>query len=334
MKHCRSNARSAAVAFLLAVGWPHHATAQPASAKPESHLPPLDLQIDVPEPKARADSAMLIFTAHASGNWDVYTWDFDSAHAPIQRTQSPYDESRPSLAADHTFCIYETVDGKLWQLALTTDASTAQPQQLPFASDQKLDMHPAISPESKRLAVATSLDRTTDDSDLAVYHVDSKTFDDRLELLSYQHYPDWAPDGRHLAFSNLHGRLWTGEPISELWVLRTDSPWARQLTLLDALSIMPRWSPDGRQVAFASNRAGSFDLWLVDPKTRHYTQLTNEPAAETDPVFAPNGASLIYVSSQSGQSTLRRYDLRGKESEPVLPFSHDPTIACKDPDWK
>ncbi len=294
-------------------------------------VPPSNLQLATIVKQQANDSQLLAFTAYVDDNWDIFTWDFDPEHEPVQRTRTPYDESAPSLAMDQAFCVYETVDGRLWQLDLRTERA---PRVLPFGSDQKLDMHPAVSPRGTQVALATSLDRTSDNTDLIIYSTSSRTFGRPLQLLSFQHYPAWAPDGRHIAFANLHGRLQTGRPISEIWVMRSDAPWARQMTLLDAFSISPAWSPDGGLIAFASNRKGRFDIQIVDTATRAVRPLTDQTSSDTDPVFGPDGRKLIFVSTRSGHVGLWRQSLDKNDARAVTPFAGRTGIACKDPDWR
>lgn len=298
---------------------------------PTTTLPPSGYRLASDEVAKRSERPILVFCAYIDENWDVYRWDFDPAHRPTRITNTPYDESAPALAPDHTFCVYETVDGRIWRKSLSDDSP---PQQLPFASDQNLDMHPAVSPDGKRIALSTSLDRGSDDCDLAVFDIRANRFGRRLEMLAYQHYPNWGPDGKHLVFANLHGRLQTGRPIYEIWITRTDLPWARQLTMLDAMAISPAWSPQGDTVAFACNREGQFDIWLVDPATRSYRRVTNHESADTDPVFSPDGGWIMFESTRDHRTGLWRIKRAGGKALPVYPFGAESTTLCKDPDWK
>lgn len=282
------------------------------------------------EPTTMAGS-MLAFSALVDGNWDIFVWEFESARPPKPLTRTPYDEAAPSLSYDRTFCIYESVDGKLWRQPLNSEEPA---QALPFGSDQRFDMHPAVSPDNRSVVMATSLDRSSDDSDLIVYDFAGKQFRRRLELMSFQHYPAWAPDGHHVVFSSLSGRLQTGRPITEIWAMHVDAPWARQLTMLDSASVSPSWSPDGSLIAFASNRGGPFKIWLVDPVSRAYGSLTSGEDADSDPVFSPDGRSILFVSVRGGRSGLWRMNLQGGPATAVTPFGPGSTIPCKDPDWK
>src|SRR5262249_34574516 len=65
--------------------------------------------------------------------------------------------------------------------------------------------------------------------------------------------PDISPDGKLVAFSSL-GDIWTVEAIGGV---------ARPVTQPLAHDITPVFSPDGRWLAFASNRHGSYDVFIV-----------------------------------------------------------------------
>ncbi len=60
----------------------------------------------------------------------------------------------------------------------------------------------------------------------------------------------------------------------------------------------PRWSPDGRRVAFKSNRAGSYNLYLMDADGPNLTRLTNHSANDHDPTWLPDGGSLVFSSDR------------------------------------
>ncbi|MCH9001952.1 MAG: PD40 domain-containing protein, partial [Planctomycetes bacterium] len=117
------------------------------------------------------------------------------------------------------------------------------------------------------------------------------------------------------------------------WMARVDPPMARQLTMMDSLTIDPSWTPDGKSVLFASNRDGQFEIYSADIASREFNRLTDHPSADTDPVSSPGGAGVLFVSTRSG--SLGLWLLRERESEAVqlMPF-RDKRVRCKDPDWR
>jgi Tol biopolymer transport system component len=135
------------------------------------------------------------------------------------------------------------------------------------------------------------------------------------------------------AFVHLHARGWVGRVTTEIWIARIEPPMARQLTILDGLTIDPSWTPDGKRVLFASNRDGQFEIYSADIASREVNRLTHHPSADTDPVSSPDGTGVLFVSTRSG--SLGLWLLREGESEavPLMPF-RDKGVRCKDPDWR
>src|SRR6185312_2059233 len=66
---------------------------------------------------------------------------------------------------------------------------------------------------------------------------------------------DVSPDGRTIVF----------DLLGDLYTIPIAGGAATRLTSGMAWDYMPRWSPDGKTIAFASDRAGSEDVWLMDP---------------------------------------------------------------------
>ena len=64
----------------------------------------------------------------------------------------------------------------------------------------------------------------------------------------------------------------------------------------------PQFSPDGRRVAFASNRSGSFEIWIADPDGSNLEQITFMRAGTTGgPRWSPDGRWITFHSNPEGQ---------------------------------
>jgi len=119
--------------------------------------------------------------------------------------------------------------------------------------------------------------------------------------------PDWAPDGRHLAFNS-------SRSPSVLCVLDTDTH--RERILGEGL-YGPKWSPDGKSLlAFSEWGSGEEKIYKVDVATANRTVVV-ESKSDSSPIrcydWAPDGQSIFF---QYGNGSIMRRDLEtGEEVE-------------------
>ena len=72
--------------------------------------------------------------------------------------------------------------------------------------------------------------------------------------------------------------------------------------LTDSFSnIQPSLSPDLTRIAFSSNRAGSYDLYLMDAAGGELRRLTTDPGNEGEPTWTPDGSTIIYTATPKGE---------------------------------
>lgn len=60
----------------------------------------------------------------------------------------------------------------------------------------------------------------------------------------------------------------------------------------------PRWSPDGRRIAFASDRGGSYNLYVMNADGGDVERLTEHAGNDHDPSWVPDGESLLFASDR------------------------------------
>jgi len=87
--------------------------------------------------------------------------------------------------------------------------------------------------------------------------------EDVLTTSAFQESPAWSPDGQRLLVQvRLHDHR-------DIFVLDRDGHIVARLTSNDPLAarapnnVAPAWSPDGRQVIFLSDRAGSWQVYVM-----------------------------------------------------------------------
>ncbi|SEG11936.1 S41 family peptidase [Parabacteroides chinchillae] len=102
----------------------------------------------------------------------------------------------------------------------------------------------------------------------------------------WMRYCSISPDGKTIAFT-YKGDIYT--------VLSTGGK-ATQLTTNPAHDMQPVWSPDGSKIAFASNRNGSFDIYIMDKEGGEPKQLTSHSANEYPETFTDN-SHVLYLAS-------------------------------------
>jgi Periplasmic protease len=96
-------------------------------------------------------------------------------------------------------------------------------------------------------------------------------------------YSAISPDGSQIAFSYK----------GDLYTVAATGGRAMQLTTHPGQDTRPVWSPDGRQIAFASDREGSFDVFIMSAEGGAPTRLTNHSAAEYPLAFRQNNSILF-----------------------------------------
>jgi TolB protein len=81
---------------------------------------------------------------------------------------------------------------------------------------------------------------------------------------------------------------------------RVDGTAITQLTSDAAQDVMPTVSPDGRRIAFASNRAGSYDIYVMSASGGQAIQVTSDPGQELRPTWSPDGKTLAFSRTAEG----------------------------------
>lgn len=91
----------------------------------------------------------------------------------------------------------------------------------------------------------------------------------------------------------------------DLFAVRPDGSDRRELLgNSDLHEADPAVSPDGTRVAFSSNRAGGFEIYVMNLDGTGLTQLTDAVGSDTGPAWSPDGSQLVFSSQRDGQTEL------------------------------
>ena len=127
--------------------------------------------------------------------------------------------------------------------------------------------------------------------------------------------PDFAPDGRQLAYLLLDPTTRT-----DLWTSLLDgSAPATLIRQTPAFDFGPRVSPDGRFVAYASSETGKPEVYIADyPAPRRRWQVSSTSGAEVR--WNPRGGELFFLDG-SGHMQVVAFDGTRPPSPPIALFS-------------
>lgn len=118
-------------------------------------------------------------------------------------------------------------------------------------------------------------------------------------------------------------RIIDGTPYFQ--IVRLDLTTWRETLLTEHPSdnTYPMASPDGRWIAFQSNRAGNFDIYVMNTVGGQLTRLTSNPYTDRIAGWSPDSAWVIYSSDVRQDNTFDLYRTRPDGSETELVYSNN-----------
>src|SRR5215207_1117720 len=87
--------------------------------------------------------------------------------------------------------------------------------------------------------------------------------------------PQISPDGRWVTFTVQSVDVAANKKPTHIWIVALDGGPPRQITREGEANSRARWSPDSKRIAYISDRAGSSQIWMMDPDGGDAKQVTN-----------------------------------------------------------
>ena len=175
------------------------------------------------------------------------------------------------------------------------------------------DIFPAWSPDGTEIAFSSYRDGN---SDIYVIDADGKNLIRLTQNPGYDSIPNWSPVGRKIAF--------TSHRNTEIHVMDVEGKNLIRLTRNPASDAHPSWSPDGQNIAFSSDRAGTYDIYVMDAEGNHPVRLTpirGLPHGRRDrwqnlgrdlhPSWSPDGRKIAFTSKRDGNYEIYIMDADG-----------------------
>jgi Tol biopolymer transport system component len=198
-------------------------------------------------------------------------------------------------------------------------------------------IHPAISPDGKKLAFSINGD---------IYTCDTNGFNAQ-QLTStgdYDMLPRWHPDGKTIGFVRNdgtiknEGMLYTIDTNGVVNILIADYPVADSLLVWSSVTVpIWDWSPDGNVVAFLSNQHDTTFVRLFSYLDRRevksiftYTRFPSGPNNISGFAFSPSGSQLIFTGlNNRGSNYLYKTTVSNDTAKQLIPN----TFLAAWPSW-
>ena len=147
--------------------------------------------------------------------------------------------------------------------------------------------------------------KTSTGKELAQIDYDGYNFKALTKNKNLNLFPAWAPDGKHILFSNYsNARL-------NLNVLDTEKGEVELLSSSRGLNFASCWSPDGTKICLSLTKDGNAEIYVLYLKTKKMRRLTNNRTIDTSPTFSPNSREIAFVSDRSGNPQIYVMDVYG-----------------------
>ncbi len=216
------------------------------------------------------DGKLLAFVAKRGPQDDIVIVDVKRNKTVNEIRAKLNGVTTPAWSPDGEKLVFTGYDGGITDLFIINRDGTGFKR---LTEDKYADLHPVWSPDGKTIAFATDRGPQTDFRTLAfgnfriaLYHVDSG----KIDVLDHMDQgknvsPQWAPDGRSLAFiSDRNG-------VSNIFLYDLDAKNIFQLTDfytgaqgITPLSPVLSWSQGSDRLAFVYYEKGKYDVYGLD----------------------------------------------------------------------
>ena len=250
------------------------------------------------------DSAQYLLTGHIvyalENNLFAIPFDLDRLEAtggPVPIVEGVFRQTAPQYAVSESGTLVYVpgiMDVAMPQRTLVWVDREGKEE--PLSAPPNLYISPRISPDGKRLALASLIGGNVDIWiwDFVRETMTRLTFDEANDL-----FPLWTPDGQRIVFASNRE-----QPMSVYWKAADGTGKVERISsVTDRQNIPASWSSDGNTLVIMERASiDNIDIGAMsmgDDKAR--MALLQEKYLEAQPRISPDGRWMAYISDESGQ---------------------------------
>jgi serine/threonine-protein kinase len=254
-------------------------TLSPTSTSEPSPSPSVSPSQSIP---ASTLVGTIAYPVYNGTDYDLYFGQVDGSGTELFRRGA----SQPAFSPDGTRIAFHSWRLDAWALITMDLSSRAEIFIATFVEDQL----PTWSADGREIIF---LSRREGDRKSRLMKVGSSQVRSTGAFLSEGEYPTVGLDGQ-LAF-----RGW-GTTGTGLRVATTSLTNIQNVTTSDQ-DTAPAPSPDGQKIVFMSERAGNWEIYIVNADGSNPQRLTDNPTEDGLPTWSPDGKAIAFVSNQDGE---------------------------------
>jgi Tol biopolymer transport system component len=228
----------------------------------------------------------VVFTSASAGVVELSVADRSGAGRRSLLT-TPYSLGAPAYSPDGGAIAFHSDQDGNFEIYVMPAGSTSPTR---LTSDPGIDQAPAWSRDGRQIVFMSNRENPGFD----IYRMNADgTGLERLTTGGANSFPEYAPDGAHLALA----------VDGDIYVMSLATRGLRRLTYAPADDAHPTWSPDGTQIAFASRRNGRSEIFVARADGSEPHVVVTMPAGDAiDPRWSPDpgGRYLAFVHAPDG----------------------------------